>query len=144
MPSPVCTTTITGPHAGALAVTSGTTCLSAANVSGPVTVSAGASLVSASSTIAGLTSTGATNVELVDTTIKGALQITGTTGAVTMFGSTVGGNATISGNKTPRPILLAGNILGAALACTGNNAAPENGGTPNSIKKPATGQCVGR
>ena len=144
MPSPACTATITGQHAGALAVTTGTTCLDAATVTGPVTVSAGASLVAVTSTIAGLTTTGAENVELVNTTVKGATRITGTTGALTLFGSTLGADATISGSKTAKPILLAGNIVSGALACTGNSAPPVNGGTPNSFRKPATGQCAGR
>ena len=144
MPAPACTATITGQHAGALAVTTGTTCLDAATVTGPVTVSAGASLVAVSSTIAALTTTGAETIELVNTTVKGATRITGTTGALTLFGSTLGADATISGNKTAKPILLAGNIVSGALACTGNSAPPVNGGTPNSLKKPATGQCAGR
>jgi IgA Peptidase M64 len=144
MPSPVCTATITGQHAGPLAVTTGTTCLDAATVTGSVTVSAGASLVAVSSTIAALTTTGAENVELVNTTVKGAMRITGTTGALTLFGSTLGADTTISGNKTAKPILLAGNVVSGALACTGNSALPVDGGTPNSLKKPAMGQCAGR
>lgn len=144
MPSPVCATTVSGQHAGELRVTAGTTCLDRATIVGPVTVSAGASLVAANSRITGtVTSTGAERVEIVGTTIEGSLRITGTTGAVTIFGSTVTADAVISSNKTSAPILMVGNTMRGAVACAGNSAAPVNGGTPNTFARSATGQCQG-
>ena len=82
-------------------VDTGVTCLDGATVTGNVTVAPGASLVATNSKISGtLTATGAATVELVATSIDGAMTIAGTTGRVTIFGATVGQAATMSDSKT--------------------------------------------
>jgi hypothetical protein len=98
LPAPECTQTITAPHAGELRVTSGTTCVTGTSIKGSVIVEKGASFVARKTTLAGITATGAAAVELVDSTVEGAARITGTTGHVTLFGSTVKGERTLSGN----------------------------------------------
>ncbi|MER6094025.1 ParB/Srx family N-terminal domain-containing protein [Streptomyces bluensis] len=85
--SPSCTRIITGKHADALRVTSGTTCLDNARLSGAVHVTSGASLVVRGSDITGAVLTsGAGTVEICGSTLTGALSITGTRDRVTLSG----------------------------------------------------------
>jgi hypothetical protein len=95
LPAPQCTQTITAPHAGELRVTSGTTCVTGTSVKGPVVVEKGASLVARKATLASITSTGAASIEIVDSTVEGAARITGTSGHVTLFGTTVKGEQVV-------------------------------------------------
>jgi len=140
-PSPQCTDTKTGTHAGNLHVATGVTCLDGVNVAGNVTVAAGATLVATNAKITGtLTSNGAAAVELVATSIDGAMNVTGTTGRVTIFGSTVGQDATIADTKSPLAPLVIGNTIKGALNCSGNASAPTNGGSKNTART-VTGQC---
>ena len=144
MPSPQCTTTVTGAGAGGLNVESGTMCLDGATVTGDVTVAAGATLVSTNAKITGtVTTTGAASIELVATTIDGALTVTGTTGRVTLFGATVGQDATISGTTSPLAPLVIGNTIRGALNCADNVSAPVNASSKNTAKS-ASGQCGGQ
>jgi hypothetical protein len=99
LPAPECTQTITAPHAGELRVTSGTTCVTGTSVKGPVIVEKGASFVARKATLASLSASGAASVEVVDSTVEGSARITGATGHVTLFGSTVKGERTLSGNS---------------------------------------------
>ena len=145
MPSPACTSTVTGRHDGELRVDSGVTCLDGATVGGPIAVAPGASLVATRSKVTGaVTSQGAATMELIGSTVEGALRITGSTGAVTVFGTTVTGELTLSGNQTKAPVLVAGSTAGGRVSCTGNSIAPVNAGTPNTFSRGATGQCAGR
>ncbi|CAN5474556.1 M64 family metallopeptidase [soil metagenome] len=98
LPSPQCTQTITAPHAGDLRVTAGTTCVTGTSVKGPVVVEKGASLVARKATLASVSASGAASVEILDSTVEGAARITGTTGHVTLFGTTVKGERALSGN----------------------------------------------
>lgn len=98
LPTPQCTQTITAPHAGELRVTSGTTCVTGTTVKGPVVVEKGASLVARKATLASVTATGANVVEIVNSAVEGAARITGSTGHVTLFGTTVKGARTLKGN----------------------------------------------
>lgn len=61
---------------------------------------------------------------------------------MTLFGATVGQDATISGTASPLAPLVIGNTIRGALNCEGNAAAPANAGS-NNTAKPATGQCSG-
>ena len=88
------------------------------------------------------TTTGAASIELVATTIGGALDVTGTTGRVTLFGVTAS-QATISGTTSAVAPLIIGNTFKGALNCAGNASAPVNGGSKNTSKS-ATGQCGGQ
>ena len=142
MPSPQCTATVTGERAGALNVESGIMCLDGATVTGSVTVAAGAALVATNAKIAGsVTTTRAASIELVATTIDGALDVTGTTGRVTLFGVTAS-HATISGTTSPLAPLIIGNTIKGTLNCAGNASAPINAGSKNTSTS-ATGQCGG-
>jgi hypothetical protein len=144
MPSPECATTVTGARAGGLAVESGVTCLDGATVSGNVTVGAGATLVSTNAKITGtVTATGAASIELVATTVDGALSVRGTAGRVTIFAATVGQDATVSGTTSPLAPLVIGNTIKGALTCAENASAPVTAGSKNAAKS-ATGQCGGQ
>ena len=141
-PSPACTHTVAGRHVGALRVSEGVTCLNGATVTGGIEVGRGASLVAARSQIAGgVTSDGAGTIEIVATTVEGPLRIAGTTGSVSIFGANVTGGVTLSDNQTAHPVLLAGTSAGGTVSCSGNSAAPADGGTPNAFKESSTGQC---
>ncbi len=86
-PSPACTRTVTGKRAGALLVTSGTTCLDNARLTGAVLVTSGSSLVVRGSEIAGAVQTvGAGTVEICGSSVTGALSVTGTRDRVTLSG----------------------------------------------------------
>ncbi|GAA4673269.1 peptidase [Phytohabitans rumicis] len=141
--APACTTTLTGNRPGNLVVTSGVTCLDGARVAGRVTVRPGASLVVSGGSIAGaLTTDRAAVVHLFDTTVNGAIRIAGTTTDVTAAGSTLVGAVTLSGNRTgDRPVILAGNRVDGALACTGNGAVADFGAR-NDVRGSKTGQCA--
>lgn len=144
MASPECTATVTGARAGDLTVDNGVTCFNGATVTGNVTVAAGATLVSTNAKITGaVTATGAAAIELVATTIDGALNVTGTTGRVTLFGATVGQDATISGTTSPVAPLVIGNTISGGLSCTGNATAVDSAGSKN-VAKSVSGQCGGR
>lgn len=144
VPSRDCTTVLSARHTGELGVSSGVTCLDGATVAGPVTVSAGASLFATNARIEGpVTASGAAAVELVGTTIDGALRITGTTDRVTVFGSTIGSDLALSDNRATKRVLVTGTTVRGLLTCEGNDTAPVNGGTPNTLPKGSRGQCSG-
>ncbi|MEO3875598.1 family 20 glycosylhydrolase [Nonomuraea sp. B12E4] len=165
---PSCTKTITGTHQGPVTVSSGVTCLDDATVTGPVTVRTGAGLYASGSEVRGpLTASGALDVLLCGTTlsgpatltsgkrvwlgnrngncapatIKGPVSVTGTTGQVTIDGTTVGGPLVLRNNTAPT--ILAGNHIGGPLSCTGNSPAPTDAGRPNTASGPKSGQCAG-
>jgi hypothetical protein len=135
MPAPQCTATVTGQRAGALTVDAGVTCLDGATVTGTVNVAAGATLVATNAKITGgVVAAGAASIELVATTVDGALNVTGTTGRVTIFGTTVGQDATIAGTMSPHAPLVIGNTIKGALGCTGNATAPATAGSKNTAR----------
>jgi hypothetical protein len=142
MPVVACTATVTGPRSGDVKVDAGVTCLDAATVTGSVIVAPGATLVATNSKISGaLTSTGAATVELIATSINGAMAISGTTERVTIFGVTVAQAATVSDNKTTTAPLVTGSTFKTTLGCMNNSVAPTNGGSANTAARGATGQC---
>jgi IgA Peptidase M64 len=119
MPEPECTTTVFDTRAGDLSVGSGTTCIDGARIDGSVTVSEGARVVATNATIRGsLAAEGASSVELVGTTILGGLHIAGTTGSLTLFGTSVDGDVVLENNRTPSP-LIAGNRFGTISGARG-------------------------
>ena len=139
-----CTTTVTGAVRRPLVVT-GTTCLDAATVSGPVSVQPGATLLSLGSTISGpVSSNGGGDVQLFETIVRGPVSISGATGSVAVVGSTVRGPVSLANNVTGdiEPI-VAGNSVSGPLACNGNSPAPIDLGLGNVVRGPAAGQCAG-
>lgn len=140
-----CDRTITGTHLGRLTVTDGVTCLAeGARVIGPVQVGPGAGLVATGATVIGpVAATGATIVELRATDVIGTVVVEGTTGRVTVAGGQLRGQVQLAENTTGgTPIVISGNRIIGSLACTGNQPPPIDGGDPNSVTGPATGQCA--
>jgi hypothetical protein len=159
---PACTRTVTGTHQGHLTVTSGVTCLEAAQVMGGVSVGAGASLVSFDSTINGrLTASGAEAVQLFGSQVNGTTQVSDTATGVWAAGTTFNGAVTLSGNDQVArdqgderwderfmqygfeygPI-LAGNRFNGGLGCEGNSAPARDFDAPNSISGYQKGDCA--
>jgi hypothetical protein len=134
LPSAACTTTVTGRHAGALAVQSGVTCIDGAEVQGPVTVAAGASLVATNASIAGpVTGTGAATIELIATTVGGDVRLAGTTGGLTLFGSTFERDVCVLTDSHTAAPTLTGNTVRGALTCPGNSLLPNELDVPRTV-----------
>ncbi|HEV7708128.1 MAG TPA: hypothetical protein VGP16_08040, partial [Asanoa sp.] len=130
-----CTSTITGNRNGALVV-DGVTCLDGATVRGAITVRPGASLLSINSSISGaLSSASAKALHLYDTSINGAISVSGTTGSLAVVDSTIRGAVSLSGARTPgvEPV-IAGNEVNGILSCSGNTPAPINVGSRNTVR----------
>jgi hypothetical protein len=139
--APACTTTIADKVTGAVSVKSGVTCITAtATVTGVVTVKDGASLYVTGGALRGaVKATGAGTVSLLHTTVTGALTVTDS-GPVSVEDSTVSGPLTLLRNENAT--LAAGNTVGGALTCTGNQPAPVNNGLANNVAGPRLGQCA--
>jgi predicted alpha-1,2-mannosidase len=138
-PDAACTQTITGERKGPLTVSSGTTCLDGATVSGPVTVSPGASLVATGGSIGGpLAATGAAQVVVVGTKIGGPLAITGVKGTVSIEQADIAGPVALTGNQHP---VLTASTVGGPLACAANTPAPTDYSLRNTVRGPSAGQC---
>lgn len=154
--SPECTDTVSGRRAGGLVVTEGVTCLEDAQVSGGVTVRPGASLVASGSAInGGLDADGAETVQLLDSTVNGSTDISGTAEDVTVAGATFNGSVELSDNDQTNvnerfrkygfeygPI-MSGTTVSGPLSCSGNSADVKDFGASNTVRGPATGQCAG-
>ncbi|MGW4473251.1 M64 family metallopeptidase [Nonomuraea sp. NPDC004354] len=131
-PPPACTTTLTGTHRGPLTVREGVTCLTGADVTGPVTVRQGASLVMRGGTVDGaLTASNAAEVHVLDGEVAGALTVTG--GALTVVGATIRGAAVLNGTTGA---IMAGTTVKGALACAA--AGPDDLGAPNTVTGAST------
>ncbi|MEH1164255.1 M64 family metallopeptidase [Micromonospora sp. CPCC 205539] len=140
-PPPTCTSVVTGRHAGPLVITTGATCLRGATVSGGVTVRPGATLVAERSSIAGsVLSTDATAVELLNTDVRGAVTLTGTTDHVTAVGARVAGRLTLAGAATATAPILAGSQVGS-LTCSGGGPAPVDLGAATTVRGATSGLC---
>lgn len=114
-----CDEEISGSHRGPLTIEEGTTCITDAEIRGPVTVSDGAALVLTDSDLKGpLRIDGAAEVSLAENTISGPVSITSSTGAVSLTGNTIHG----------------------PLSCSGNALDPTGG--DNTVRGPAGGQCA--
>lgn len=162
-PGPECTTTVTGQHTGPLTVSTGLTCLEDATVTGPVTVQPGASLLVNGGRITGpVKATGPALFTLSDTTVIGAVTVSGATGAVTIRNTritgpvsvsggsggvridtaTVTGAVQVTGNAGGESVVIAANTITGPLSCSDNTPTPVNEDRPNTVRGPATGQCA--
>jgi hypothetical protein len=139
----VCDETITGVHAGALAVSEGVTCLAAgAQVRGEVNVSAGAGLIATAAVIQGpVSAVGASTVELVFSQVTGPVLVTGAE-RVSLFASQVTGSVTLLSNVTADPATVSGNTIIGSLSCLGNQPPPIDHGLPNTATGGKLGQCA--
>jgi hypothetical protein len=98
-PPPACTKTVTGRHNGPIVVFNGVTCLSTADINGPVAVLPGASLVATDTTITGpVSSAGANTVQLLNSTVHGPVALAGTTDNLTIAGGKIDGPTAFPGN----------------------------------------------
>jgi len=114
-----CDEEISGSLRGPITIDEGTTCITDADIRGPVSVSNGASLVMADSDLKGpLRIHGAAEVSLAGSTISGPVDITAATGAVSLTGNTING----------------------PLSCSDNEIDPTGG--DNVVRGPADGQCA--
>jgi hypothetical protein len=123
--APACTTTITGQHPTQLTVSTGVTCLVNATQNGKVTVDPGAGLEVTNSEINGtVTATDASSITYCGSTEDGTLDVTGTTGAVTLgdggscAADTIPSLITVSG--TAGPVDINGLQENGTLTLTGN------------------------
>jgi hypothetical protein len=139
-----CTSTITGAHNGPLTVTSGVTCLDGATVRGAIAVRPGTALVAANASIFGpVSAVNPAGVRLQDSTIRGSVSIRGTTGRVHLTGNQIDGPIFLTGSDTgATPVVVSGNTINGALACSGNTPAPAHLGSANTVNGPASGQCA--
>ena len=144
------TRTITGTHFGPLILTGGQSVLLAAGarVLGPVIVRTGAALdVEGAAIIGLLRADGATAIRACNATIIGPITLANGSGPVLLGGTsgapcgedTIFGPVTLSGNTGG--VVLAGNTIRGWVSCSGNSPAPTDGGQPNNVSGPATGQC---
>lgn len=144
VPAPECDVTVTGDRRGPLRVAEGTTCVTDADLRGPVTVAAGAGLVVTDSQVRGpVRADGADLVEITGTDVRGPVSIARTTGRVAVVANDIAGPVTVSDNTAGHEVVVAANTVRGPLSCTGNRPAPVGGSEPNSVTGPVRGQCVG-
>ena len=79
-------------------------------------------------------------VVLVETTVGGPVNVTGTSGEVSLERVNVGGPVRLVDNKGGTRV--AGNTVSGPMSCTGSDPAPVNSGWANSANGPKTGQCA--
>lgn len=160
---------LSGPVPGGVKLGSGqSACLAGAQVSGPVTVGSGGSLLARNSTINGPLRVNAPSAVHVcgsqvlgplsvdassgpvvvgdggtcaGNTIGGPVTLTGDTGGVSLVGNTLGGPVTLSGDDGGETV--GGNSIAGPLRCNGDLTAPDDGGQPNTVGGPKTGDCAG-
>lgn len=72
---------------------------------------------------------------------NGTLTLSGDTGGVTLSTSSVNGPVYVENNAGPS-VTVAGNTVTGSLYCTGNNPAPTDNGSINTVSGTATGQCA--
>ena len=117
----------TGPVVLSGALPDGTAC-TADTISGAVTITG----ASAPVTVTGLTQ-------------RGALTFENDTAGVTLDGSRLNGGVLIENNTATAPAVttVSGNTVTGSLSCTGNNPAPDDNGSINTVSGTATDQCAG-
>lgn len=99
-------------------------------------------VVPADATVEGpITATTADTVQLLNTTVSGPVRLFGTTGDVTIVGSTVEAPVEIRDATTAREPVVAGTTVSGPLRCSGNDQAPVDLEAPNAVAGRATGQC---
>ena len=165
-----CTRTVSG-TTGAVTVQNGEfVCIDNATVSS-VTVQPGGRVLVTNSTLNGaLNSNGATGVEVCSSTVNGSTNISNSTGPVVLgddnggcpgntfksgitltnnhggfevFGNTITGTVSATGNTAPvgSEAEIENNNIGGGLSCSGNTPPPDNDGAANTVTGARTGQC---
>jgi endo-1,4-beta-xylanase len=139
-----CDDTVEGLNTGPLMVSDGITCLAeGARQIGPVSVQAGAGLIAEGATVVGrVRADAADTVVLGGGLLVGSVEISGTTGEVTITGNRIVGPVRLTGNTTgDTPITVADNTIVGLLACSGNEPPPVGGDAGNTVIGVARGQC---
>ena len=72
---------------------------------------------------------------------NGTLTLSGDTGGITLSASSVNGAVHVENNAGPS-VTVAGNTVTGSLYCTGNNPAPTDNGSINTVSGTATSQCA--
>lgn len=138
--NPLCDAVVTGRHVGALTLAEGTTCVDAAEVSGPVYVGSGANLIVTGSDLHGAVhGSGAGGIVLDDVTVTGQVSIAETSGAVSIAGSRLFGDVELRSNTGGT--WFSGNSVTGTLWCADNEPLPIND-EPNTVTGSVRGQCA--
>jgi hypothetical protein len=76
---------------------------------------------------------------------QGTLTLDNDTAGVTLEGSQLNGPVHVENNTATAPaaITVSGNTVDGSLYCTGNNPAPADNGSVNTVSGTATDQCAG-
>ena len=100
-----------------------------------------ADMISGAVTITGATAP----VTVTGLNQNGTLTLETDTAGVTLDGSQLNGRAYVENNTATAPavIAVAGNTVTGSLYCTGNNPAPIDNGSINTVSGTATDQCAG-
>jgi Big-like domain-containing protein len=167
-----CDRSYTGQVSSVSVSPTGTTCITAATVSGTLIIPAGAHVSLVGSTITGgVITTGAPGgVIMCSSTVKGSVGISNVTGLVLIGspyddacgGNTFGSGVTLTNNRAGLTFIgnqvtgttqvsnnsggattIGANNVGGTLACLGNDPVAANGGHPNTVSGSRTGQCAG-
>ncbi len=123
----VCTNTITGTHA-ALSVTSGTTCVNGAHITGGISVAKGAALDIENSTVSGSISANAVAGLRICGSTTGSIAVSGATGVVLIGGpayncaaNTINAGLTAANNKDA--VIIVDNTIAGSLTVANNTGA---------------------
>jgi len=122
-----------------------TVCVTGSRV-GTITVSPGGALTLLGAHITGgVVTTGAVSVTICDSTISGAVSVTGSTGPVVLGDPTACGGNAFSGGLTlalnSGGVVVGGHNVHGALAGTGNGPPPTDDTHPHSVTGARVGQC---
>lgn len=140
LPVTECDSMITGEHPGDLVVSEGVTCLRDATVLGDVRVNTGGSLVSVAAELRGTVRVAnAATTWLLDSQVRGDVEIRDSSGIVRVDGTTVEGSVSLLGNSGP---VITDSHVGQTLSCQRNEPVPSNEGRPNTVDGDLVGQCA--
>jgi Bacterial Ig-like domain (group 3)/Legume lectin domain len=93
----------------------------------------------------GLVQVGGTGPSCPGNTIKGPVKLTRNKAGIQLSGNGISRRVTVNHNvatRTPGAINgIEGNKIAGALSCTGNKPPPTDGGQPNTVSGPRSGQC---
>lgn len=120
--APACTETVTGTVDGSLVVgPDEVACLDGARVNGLVDVRAGGAVLADGSSLldGGLVARDAATVRVRDSSVRGTVRVTGTTG----------------------DLVFSGNDVRGSVSCSGNATAPDDEGHVNAVRGTTDGQC---
>ena len=134
--------------------------LNGATVNGGITANhANALLICGSTVNGGINAAGSTGFVMLGdggddgtpacagNSVSGGVSVTGGSGSFEAGGNAISGGATFSSNTGTGPYSqdatpeIEGNTIKGGLSCASNSPAPSNGGQPNSVSGPRSGQC---